>query len=460
MSAQIEKAVALAHQQHDVYLASFLDLLRIPSISSDATFSADVQRAADWLVSEMTRIGLDNAQAIPTDGQPMVYGDWLHAGADKPTILIYAHYDVQPVEPQSAWEFPPFVGDVVDGKIRARGAMDDKCGVMINLKAFEAMLTANGTLPINVKVIFEGEEESGSPSMLAAIAANRDLLQADLIVISDGGNAPDQPFIITSVRGIVDGEVTVRGPAQDLHSGKFGGIVHNPVHMVGKMIAALHDDAGRVQIPGFYDDVVGANSAEKAAFAHAETDFITFQQDIAGVNTFWGDSTYSFLERIATQPTCDVNGVYGGYAGDGMMTIIPASAGFKLSLRLVADMDPADIEKKVTDFINSFATSTLDITVDMHAGCFAARCVSDGPIVDALTKAYEAVWKQAPVTLGMGGSVPIMGMFYSELGIPMTMFGFGIGDGQHAANEYLNLREFQRGIDTAIHFYHNLADAP
>ena len=409
-------------------------------------------------MTEMTRIGFEHAQRLETDGHPIIYGDWLHAGDDKPTVLVYAHYDVQPVEPVSRWDTDPFEPTIIDGKIYARGAMDDKCGCVVSLKTFESMLATTGKLPLNIKLFFEGEEESGSPGMEAALARHRDLLSADLLVISDGGPAPDQPHIVSSVRGIIDGEVIVTSCDHDLHSGKFGGVVHNPVHKVAEIIAAIHDNDGRILIPGFYEGVRGASSAEKASFLAIEDDFKAFQQQFSGAKAFWGDPRFSHIERVASQPTCDVNGIWGGYQGEGLMTIIPAKAGFKVSMRMVADQDPHAMSQKFIDFIRSFECDTVEIEVKMFSASHAAKMIDSGPVADALQTAYRSVWGQPAVILGAGGSVPVTGMFASQLGMPITMFGFGVGNGQHAPNEYLFLEHFKRGIDTAIHFYYTLAN--
>lgn len=458
MNNIIEESIQHAHANHDVYLQSFKELLRIPSVSTDPAYKEGIEEAVTWLIAELTRIGFKNAQALRSEGQPIVYGEWLEAGPEKPTVLVYAHYDVQPVEPVERWQTPPFEPTIVGNKLYARGAMDDKCGVMINLKAFESILSTTGRLPVNIKLLFEGEEESGSPHMEEAIRLYRELLAADLIVISDGGPAPDQPHIVSSVRGIVGAEVIVRGPAHDLHSGKFGGVVHNPLHMVGKIVANLHDEAGRVQIPGFYDDVVGASATELAQYEANEVDFKAFQQAFSGVKQFWGVPEYNHIERVASQPTCDVNGISGGYQGEGLMTVIPAQASFKVTMRLVHNQNPADIAEKFKQFIRSFECQTLDIDVLIHDGSKPAKLLHEGATVDALRAAYRAVWGKEAIVIGLGGSIPITGMMQQELHAPIIMMGFGIGDNQHAPNEYLFLHEFQRGIDTAIHFYHYLVD--
>ncbi len=442
-----------ARAQRAAYLEQFIELLRIPSISTDPLHQADIWRTAEWIVDEATRIGFQNCRAIPTEGHPAVYGEWLDAGADKPTILVYAHYDVQPVDPLELWESPPFEPTIRDGKLYARGVIDDKCGVFVNLKAFEALLVTLGKLPVNVKLFFEGEEESGSPSMKSFIIANKALLQADVLLISDGGSPPDQPQMFTSVRGIVAGEVTVTGPSHDLHSGSFGGVVHNPTHVVGKMIAALHDDDGRVQIAGFYDDVQPLDSAEMARVQEQEAVTAPIMQERAGVSKLWGVPNYSVIERATAQPTCDVNGIYGGYAGVGTKTIIPASAGFKVSMRLVADQDPEDIANKFKAFIEQFACETVEIAVTMRGEGPPAQLLTEGPIIDAIVEAIERTWGVPPTLYRQGGSVPIMGMMQRELGMSLATLGFGTGDNGHSPNEYYILEYFYRAIETAIHFY-------
>lgn len=446
-------ALDYARTQRDAHLEQFKELLRIPSVSTDPDYEADVWRTANWIVAEATRIGFDNCQTIPTDGHPVVYGEWLGAGADKPTILVYAHYDVQPVDPLELWESPPFEPTIRDGNLYARGVIDDKCGVFVNLKALEALMVTLGQLPVNIKLFFEGEEESGSPNMKPFIIANKELLQADVLLISDGGSPPDQPMMFTSVRGIVAGEVTVTGPSHDLHSGSYGGIVHNPTHVVAKMIAALHDADGRVQIDGFYDGVAALDSAETERIREQEPVAVAILQERAGLEQFWGVPEYSVIERATAQPTCDVNGIYGGYAGVGTKTIIPAKAGFKVSMRLVADQDPDDIAAKFKAFIAQFECETVAIDVTMRGEGPPAQLLTGGPIVESIIEAVERTWGVSPLLYRQGGSVPIMGMMQRELGMPLATLGYGTGGNGHSPNEYYVLDYFYRSIETAIHFY-------
>jgi acetylornithine deacetylase/succinyl-diaminopimelate desuccinylase-like protein len=459
MSEQaIQASVAYASAQREAYLEGFKELLRIPSVSTDPAYRAEVQRAADWLVAEMARIGLDNCQAIPSEGHPVVYGEWLKAGQDRPTVLVYAHYDVQPVDPLELWESPPFEPEIRDGKLYARGSIDDKCGVFVNLKAVESILATSGALPVNVKFFFEGEEESGSPSMEPFVKAHKELLAADLLVISDGGSYEDQPLVFSSLRGLVAGEVTVRGPQRDLHSGSFGGIVHNPAHRVGEIVAALHDDQGRVQIPGFYDDVRPLSEAELTYLKSTEPQLRKELERQSGVRAFWGVPEYSLLERQTAQPTCDVNGLYGGYQGPGTKTVIPAQAGFKVTMRLVADQDPHDIGAKFADFVRGFACDTLEIEVSTRGESWPARLLFDEPPIQAIHRAFEATWGQRALIYRQGGTVPVVGMFKQELGMPITNLGYGVGDNGHSPNEYFTLAHFSLAIDTAIHFYHYLTE--
>ena len=454
----ISSAVDYARANEGSFIEQFKEVLRIPSIGADPAYREGVRQTADWLVDEMSRLGFSNCQTLPSQGHPVAYGEWLKAGDDKPTVLVYAHYDVQPVVPLELWESPPFEPEIRDGKLYARGVIDNKCGAFINLKVFESILETTGSLPVNIKVFFEGEEESGSPSMEALIAQHRDLLAADLLICSDGGNLPDQPKCLASTRGIVTGEVTVRGPKRDLHSGSYGGFVHNPGHLVGKIIAAFHDDQGRIQLPGYYDDVKDLTPVMREQLRQSEPVLLPNFKERSGVNEFWGVPEYSIMERATGRPTLDVNGITCGYQGEGGMTIIPAQASFKVSMRLVADQDPAEMARKLEEFVMSFACPSLDIEVEVFAKGWAAELLQEGPEIEALQKAFRTTWGQEAMLDREGGTVPILGMFYRELGMPMIQFGYGVGDNGHAPNEYFDLDFFTKGIETGIHFYHYLAE--
>jgi len=441
-------------------LARFDALLRIPSISNDPAHAADLQQCAEWLCTELSASGLQGCRLLPTGGPPGVYGEWLLAGADRPTVLIYAHYDVMPVEPLDQWLSPPFEPTVRDGRLYARGASDDKCGVFIALCALAAMLHSTGQLPLNVKVIFEGEEELGSPHIAQFVNDYAELLRADLLVVCDSGGQPDQPLIMTSTRGTVDAEVLVHGPHADLHSGAYGGVVHNPIHLLSKIIAALHDDAGRIQIPGFYDRVRPLTPAEQALIAETEPMLLARARQVTGLNSFWGEALGSYGERATALPTCDVNGVWGGYQGPGSKTIIPAQAGCKISLRIVPDQDPQAVMEQFVAFVTSFAVAPLTVDVIRGAANWPSTLLQDGPVIAALQTAYQVVWGVPAQRYRVGGAVPLLGLIQRALAIPLVDLGFSVGGNVHGPNEYLILDYFQRGIETALHFYHALAQVP
>lgn len=456
----IEQSIRYAHANQDRFLGRFQELLRIPSISTDPDYKKDVARAAEWVVAEMQRIGLKNTRAIQTAGHPVVYGEWLQAGAESPTILFYAHYDVQPVDPLELWESPPFEPAIRDEKLYARGVIDNKCGVVVNLNAVESILESTGKSPVNLKFIFEGEEESGSPSMEPFVRTHRDMLRADLLVSSDGGSYDkDLPRVFSSLRGLVAAEVGITGPVTDLHSGSYGGVVQNPAHLAARIIAAAHDDQGRIQIPGFYDNVRPLTSAQLEELGGQQSYIMEQARQETGLDHFWGVPDYTFLERQTAQPTLDVNGLFSGYHGPGSKTIIPARAGFKVSMRLVADQDPDDIAQKFTEFVLGFSSDTLDIQVDILAKCWPVEALFDGPVIEAVQQAFEATWGKRALLYRQGGSIPIMGMMQRELGVPITNFGYGNGGNGHAPNEFYRLGHFYRGIDAAIHFYHYIAAA-
>jgi acetylornithine deacetylase/succinyl-diaminopimelate desuccinylase-like protein len=371
-------------------------------------------------------------------------------------VLLYAHYDVQPVDPLDLWTSPPFEPTIREGKLYARGAIDDKPGVFLHLKAIESVLTTQGRLPINVKVIFEGEEESGSPTMAPLIEAHKALLDADVVVISDGGTSDERPDILASTRGIVTAEVRIRGPRRDLHSGAYGGVVHNPAHMVGTIIAALHDDEGHIQIPGYYDDVVPVSDAQQALIEEHEARVIERARAVTGLETFWGEPGFSYLERATARPTCDVNGIFGGYQGGGTKTVLPAEAGFKVSMRLVKDQDPQDIAEKFLSFVNSFTCPTLEIEAEVIASAWPTETVITGPLAQAVIDAYTATWGAAPRMGRSGASVPIIGMFQQMLKAPVVGMGLAHGDNAHAPNEYYDLDYFDKNIAAAIHLYFNM----
>lgn len=451
------KACEYSQSNNERYLKGYMEFLRIATISTDPTYRKDIQKGAEFIVQEMARIGMENGRIIQTEGCPAVYGEWLNAGEDRPTILIYAHYDVQPTDPLGLWVSPPFQPAIRENRLYARGVADNKQGVYFNLKAIESIFKTAGSLPLNIKLFFEGEEESGSPSAKAFLRQHRDLLKADLIMLCDGGSIGENPSIISSTRGIVLAEVAVTGPKKDLHSGVYGGIVHNPIHMVSEIIAAMHDSSGDIKIPGFYDAVRPLEKEDDAAMKETEEARKQELYETSGISHFWGVPQYSVMERASAQPTCDVNGIYGGYRGEGNKTIIPSQAGFKVSMRLVEAQDPDDIGKKFADFIRGFETNTVDIQLVLGPGSPPCQLLTQGPVMDAVNRAYEKVCGKKPMIIRQGGSVPIMGLLKKELGIPVVNVGLGSGGNGHSPNEYFELGSFQMGIKLAIHVYYYLS---
>ena len=459
MSAEkIQQTIDHAHENAKTFVEGFQEFLKIPSISTDPNYKADIERCADWVIDEMKRIGFNNCRKIETEGQPVVYGDWLEAGESAPTLLVYAHYDVQPVDPVELWDSPPFEPTLRDGKLYARGVVDDKCGVWINLKAFESIFQTEGKLPVNVKLFFEGEEECGSPNMEPFVKGNKDLLSADAFILCDGGFSSENPDLMYSARGIVAAQVTVTGPDHDLHSGVWGGAIHNPLHHAGKIIASFHDDKGKIAIKGFYDSVRKLDGDEYQSMLDTWDEIADETKPKAGVNQFWGEEFAPMPERLTALPTLDVNGMWGGYVDSGVKTIIPSEAGFKVTMRTVADMHPSDVAKMFTDHVMQFEVDTLDIQVKILVEAYPFTLQFDGPLVDALQSAYQSVLGKTASMQRGGGSVPVGGMLQNELNMEMIAMGMGSGDNIHSPNEYMNFEDFQKAMDSAIHFYYKVAE--
>ncbi|MBL8118032.1 MAG: dipeptidase [Anaerolineae bacterium] len=455
MTDTIQSAINYAHHHKEESIEGFIKLLGFPSVSADPAYKKDILACANWLVSELKRIGFDNCHTIDTDGHPVVYAEWLKAGADKPTVLVYDHYDVQPVDPLNLWKSEPFEAEVREGRLYARGATDNKAGVWGNLKVFEALLAANGTLPLNVKILIEGEEESGSPNMEPFVASNKELLKADIMVNCDGDFEPANPTLCYAGRGIISAEVKVTGPKADLHSGTFGGVVQNPLHVAGKIIGAFHDDEGRVRIPGYYDTVATVDDAERQRI-HAGWQPERMQKD-AGVPLTWGSTIAPDAERATVYPTLDINGMTGGYQGPGTKTIIPAEASFKVTMRLVPDQNPHEIAQAFKRYVESFATDTVKVTVDIGEEAWPFVMETEGQYVEAVQDALQSVINRRAQLTRAGGSIPILGMFNRLIGVPMVSFGYGEGDNIHSPNEYVVVDSFFQAIEAGIRLYHNLA---
>jgi acetylornithine deacetylase/succinyl-diaminopimelate desuccinylase-like protein len=453
----LNEAVEHVRSNRVAYLEQLYDFLRIPSISTLAEHVPDMRRAAEWLASDLRRIGMQSVEVLPTEGHPVVYGEWLGAGPDVPTVLVYGHYDVQPVDPLDLWESSPFEPEIRDGRLYARGASDDKGQLYTHVKAVESMLAANGKLPVNVKMFFEGEEEIGSQHLTPFVLANCARLAADSTVISDGQIiSPEQPSITYGLRGMAYMEIRVRGPKRDLHSGSYGGSVHNPAQVVAEIIASLHDEKGRITIPGFYDRVVPLSEGERELLSQVPGTLQSWREE-TGLTEPWGEPGFSLIERVSSRPTCEVNGVWGGFQGKGMKTIIPAEAGAKISMRLVANQDPFEIAELFAAHARRIAPDSVEMEVSRLSAVWPALTPIDSQEMRAASKAYEAVWGVAPVFTRSGGTIPIVAVLQKELQAPTVFMGFGLDDNIHAPNEHFVVEHFYKGIETIVHYYHNLA---
>ena len=441
----------------DRFVEDLKAALRIPSISAQPQHREDVRRCAEHVAGHLRSIGMTRAEVIPTAGHPVAYGEWLGAPG-KPTALLYGHYDVQPPEPLDLWTTPPFEPTVRDGKLYARGAVDDKGQVYMHLKAIEAHLKVNGRLPVNLKVIIEGEEEVGSESLDAFLRARREQLEADIILISDTGMlGPDQPSISYALRGILYTEIHVQGPAHDLHSGEFGGAVQNPGNALGVILAALKDGDGRITVPGFYDRVRPIPPEERALIKALPFDEAAFLR-ATGAPAPWGERGYGTYERTTVRPTLDVNGLWGGYAGPGSKTVLPARASAKVSMRLVPDQDPADLFPRFESYVRKIAPPGVTVEVVNQHSCLPFITEPDHPALQAARRALARAWTKPPAMVREGGSIPVCATFREVLGLPIILMGFGLHDDNvHAPNEKFNLSSFHGGTKSVAYLYEELA---
>ncbi len=432
------------------------DFLRIASVSADSAYDAEMQKGADFVVAQMTAAGLD-AQIVKTDGHPIVYGSRTGV-SDAPTVLLYGHYDVQPPDPVEDWLTPPFEPDVRDGCLFARGATDDKGQLFTHLKAIAAWNEVAGSLPVNVKVIIEGEEEIGSSNLDRFLEERKEQLAADVAVISDTSQyAPGMPAISYALRGILACEVTLTGPSQDLHSGVFGGAVANPVNALAKMIGELHDADGRVQIPGFYDKVVPLSDEERRRLADLPFDEAGFLNNL-GVDAPYGEAGYTTLERRWARPTCDVNGFFGGYQGEGPKTIVPSVATAKITCRLVPDQDAHELTGALQKMLEAACPPGLKMTFTSQHGGDALIVDTTSPYMAAARRAIHAAWGVDPVLIREGGSLPVVASLKQILGIDTLLLGWGQNtDNLHSPNEHFNLEDFHRGTLASAHLWEFLA---
>lgn len=445
--------------ERDSYLEELKDYLRIPSISTDPEYRPEVRRCGEFVRDKMAAAGLE-ARLIETAGHPLVFGEW-NGAPGKPTILFYGHYDVQPADPLELWKNPPFEPTVHGDELTARGATDDKGQSFAHLKAVAAILAERGALPVNVKFIVEGEEESGGEAIEKFVVedAGRELA-CDAVFISDSAMySPGQPSLLYGLKGMTYMEIKVQGPNRDLHSGSFGGAVTNPLNALAGIVAGLRDPrTGRILIPGFYDDVRPLEDWERREFAALPFDAEKYRRDL-GVPELFGEEGYSTLERTWARPTCDVNGIFGGYAGEGAKTVLPAWGGAKISMRLVPDQDPRKIERLFADYVRKIAPVGVEVEVRAHHGAPPVLLETSGPVVEAAVGAMADIWK-APVRVREGGSIPIVSTFSRVLGVPVLLLGFGLSDDRlHSPNEKFNISNFYGGIRATVRFLDRLGAA-
>lgn len=455
--------MAKAHEYAKVNAQKFrqqlYELLRIPSVSTDSERAGDVKRAAEWVASSLKQAGVNNVEVCPTEGHPVVYGEWLGAGKSAPTVLIYGHYDVQPADVTDGWDHEPFDPIERGGKIYARGSSDDKGQMFIHVKAVESLLATEGELPINVKFFIEGEEEIGSKNLGPFLTANKGRLKAEVCLISDSGmDDISQPAITYSLRGLVAMDLIVTGPKMDLHSGMYGGIVHNPAKAITEIISKLHNSDGSVAVPGFYNDVVPLTPQEREELKKSDIPETKLKEQV-GVTQAWGEAGFTLRERVGARPTLEINGIASGFYGEGIKTVLPAKAVAKITCRLVANQQPADIFERIRDYVTKITPSTVRSEVKLIRGGNAAALVDiNTPAMQAAITAYEKGWGKRPIFVREGGSIPIVTDFQRELGLPVILMGYGLNsDGAHGPNEHFSVEMFHKGIDTAIHFLHEVA---
>jgi acetylornithine deacetylase/succinyl-diaminopimelate desuccinylase-like protein len=422
------------------------DLLRIPSVSARSEHNADTARAAEWVAASLQRIGL-TATVHPTRGHPIVVGEWRNAPAGAQTVLVYGHYDVQPAEPLDLWDSPPFEPAVRDGKIFARGSVDDKGQLYLHIKALEAHLSTRGTLPVNIIVLAEGEEEVGSDHLAEFIEAHAKELACDAVVISDSAMfAPGLPSILSSLRGLAYFQIDVQGPATDLHSGSYGGGVMNPAMALARILATMHDANGHIAIPGFYDKVRDWGDTARKQVRSLPFDDEHFRAE-TGSPALFGEKGYSTLERLWMRPTCEVNGLLSGYTGEGAKKVLHAKAMAKVSCRLVPDQTPGEIERLMREHVSRVAPPGVTVTVTHLHGGAPWRADLDGPLFDAARRALATAFDRQPVITGEGGSIPVVGDFQRILGAPVLLVGFGLpGENAHAPNEWMSEENYFKGM--------------
>ena len=444
-------------QNKQRFLDELFELLRFPSVSADPAYKTDVLKTANFVAQKLTDAGADKVEVCPTAGYPIVYGEKI-IDPVKPTVLVYGHYDVQPADPLELWHTPPFEPTIRDEKIYARGACDDKGQFYMHVKAFELMMQTD-TLPCNIKFMIEGEEEVGSNNLGLFVQANTQKLKSDVVLISDTSMlSMENPSLETGLRGLSYLEVEVVGPNRDLHSGVYGGAVANPATILCQLIASLHDEHNHITIPGFYDDVLPLSEADRTALNMAPFDLETYKKDL-GVNDVWGEKGYTTLERTGTRPTLEVNGIWGGYTGEGAKTVLPSKASAKISMRLVPNQQSDKITQLFTEHFQKIAPPYVKVKVSAHHGGEPVVTPTDSVAYRAAQKAISESFGKEPIPTRGGGSIPIVALFEKELGIKTVLMGFGLdSDNLHSPNEKYDLANYYKGIETIPLFHKYFAE--
>lgn len=433
-------------EHREEHLNELMEFLRIPSISSLSEHKGDIQNAAQWLTNAFEKLNLENISITQTAGHPVVYADWLHAEG-KPTILFYGHYDVQPVDPLNLWESEPFDPTIRDNKLFARGASDDKGQVFMHLKMIEALFATTGTLPVNVKFIYEGEEEIGSPNLPTYVEEYKEKLAADLILISDTGlYGPGKPAVCYGLRGLTGIQIDVRGAKGDLHSGLYGGGVQNAIHALAEILASFRDEHGTIQVEGFYDKVLPLTEEEREAYRALGFDEGSVKDEV-GVKELFGEAGYSYLERTWARPTLEVNGVFGGFSGEGIKTVLPAEAGAKITCRLVPNQEPEEIVALLRAHVEKHKPVGVEVSISEFDKGRPFLTPFDHPFIQAAGRSYEKVYNVPTAYTRGGGSIPIVAAFDEILELPVVLMGFGLSsENFHAPNEHFHLENFDKGL--------------
>ncbi|HRE41018.1 MAG TPA: dipeptidase [Ignavibacteria bacterium] len=453
----MDKTIKYINENKKRYLSELEEFLKIPSISTNPENADDVKRCASFVSDKMNEAGLENVKIYETKGHPVVYGDWLKAGDDKITILIYGHYDVQPVDPINLWTNPPFEPIIKNNKIYARGATDDKGQVYIHLKSIEAILKNESKLPVNVKFVIEGEEEIGSEHLTPFLEKYKDMLKCDYVVVSDTAMYGEgQPAITYGLRGLSYNEILLTGPNRDLHSGSFGGTVENPLNALCNIISKLKDEKGKILIPGFYDDVKPLSDKEREEFKKLPYDETVYKSDLE-VDELFGEEGYINEERRTARPTLDVNGIWGGFQGEGAKTVLPSKAGAKVSMRLVPNQDPDKIDKLFTDFVTKLAPKSVKVEIKNLHNAKPAITPIDSPAMNCAVEALKKAYGKDVLFTREGGSIPIVNTFQEILNAPTVLIGFGLHtENAHSPDEHFDLTNYYTGIESITYFLEEL----